>query len=338
MSTVDVSYAVIVSGQDVTSRFDPHLLSIKITRASGEAADDCTISLSDQDGGIVLPSERAPITVMINGEQAFTGFTTDVSYTFGKGEGRKLEVTASSADQGGKVKEPKLKHKDEASLPDAAKEFGAAAGLSVTVAGSISSIQRKYWMSQNESFMSWGQRIAREVGASFKILGNQAYLVAINEGISASGKPLTPISAAYGVNLISGSISPIISRPKFKEVEISYFDVKKAEKVKVKVPSGVEGVDAALRTVITAADEDQAKKKAEAQGKNSDREKGSGSVVILGEVLAEPEAICTISGVRPGIDGSYRIGSVTHELSKSSGFQTTLDLKQPQGGAGVDNR
>ena len=186
--------------------------------------------------------------------------------------------------------------------------------------------------------MSWGQRIAKEVGASFKILGSDAYLVAINEGISASGKPLTPISATYGVNLISGNISPIISRPKFKEVEISYFDVAKGEKVKVKAPTGISDVDAALRTVISAADEDQAKNKAEAAGKNSDREKGAGSVTILGDVYAEPEALCFLSGIRPGIDGTYRISSVTHNLSKGSGFTTDVDLKQPQGGAGVDAR
>lgn len=231
-----------------------------------------------------------------------------------------------------------MKHKDDAPLSDVAKEWGSAVGLSVTVAGTISSTARKYWLSQNESFMSWGQRIAREVGASFKILGDQAYLIGLNEGISASGRPLTSISAARGVNLLSASISPIISRPKFKEVEVSYFDIRKGERVSQKVPTGIDDVETSLRTVIGAADEEQSKSRAKGAAKNSDRERGAGSVTILGNILAEPEAICNVSGVRPGIDGAYRISSVTHNLSKGSGFTTDLEISQPHGGAGKDNR
>lgn len=99
------SYAVIVAGQDVTSRFDPHLLSVKVTRASGEAADTCDLKLSDQDGSIQMPGERAPTQVIIDGMLAFTGFISDVTYAFAKGTGSTLDVSCSSIDQGSKVKE-----------------------------------------------------------------------------------------------------------------------------------------------------------------------------------------------------------------------------------------
>jgi len=329
---------IIIAGQDVTSRFDPHLLDVKITRASGEAADTCDLKLSDQNGDIVLPGERAPVVAIVNGDLGFTGFVSDVTHSGSKGSGSTLELSCSSIDQGSGVKEPKSKHKDDSSLSDFGSDLAKAAGISLTVAGSISSITRPYWLAMNESFMSWGQRVAKEIGASFKIIGDQAYLVGLNEGISASGKPLTPISAIRGINLISWSISPIISRPKFKEVEVSYFDVKKGERVSQKVPTGNSDVDASLRTVIGAANEDQAKNKAEGASKSSDREKGAGSITIIGDILAEPEAICNVSGVRPGIDGGYRISSVTHSLSKSSGFTTEVSLREPQGGAGVDSR
>lgn len=332
------NYKVIVAGQDVTSRFDPRLLSISITRASGEASDTCDLNLSDPDGVIVLPTKRDTVLIQIDGQQAFEGFVSDVDYKWGKGDGRTLTVSASSIDQGGKTKEPVLRHKDDATLEEVAKEFGHKAGLEVTVAGSITSIKRSYWSMHRESFMSWAQRVSDEVGASLKIIGSRAFIVGINEGISASGKTLTPIIAQDGVNMIGGNISPIISRPKFKDVEIEYFDVAKGERVKKKVPTGINDVDASLRSVITAADEDQADKRAGAEGKKSDREKGSGSVQILGDVFAEPEAICSVSGVRPGIDGDYRISSVTHTIDKSSGFKTDLSLKQPQGEAGKDTR
>lgn len=327
-----------VAGQDVTSRFDPHLLECKITRASGEAADTCDLKLSDQNGDIVLPGERAPVLVIVNGDLGFTGFVSDVTHAGAKGSGSTLDISCSSIDQGSKVKEPSSKHKDDFSLSDFASEIGKTAGLAVTVAGSIAGLSRPYWGILNESFMSWGQRIAKEVGASFKIIGNQAYLVGLNEGISASGRPLTPVSAIAGVNLLTWSITPIMSRPKFKEAEVSYFDIKKGERVTQKVPTSNSDVEASLRHVIGAANEDQAKQKATGSSKSSDREKGAGSVTILGDILAEPEAMCNVSGVRPGIDGGYRVSSVSHTISKSAGFTSDISLSEPQGGAGVDSR
>ena len=38
------------------------------------------------------------------------------------------------------------------------------------------------------------------------------------------------------------------------------------------------------------------------------------------------------------MDGSYRIEAVTHTLTRAGGFVTTLELKQPQLGAGRDAR
>lgn len=328
---------VIVAGQDVTSRFDPHLISLKISRSAKDSADQADIELHDADGNIILPDKRSKILIKIKGQQVFDGFASDVDYAFSR-SGRTLSISASSIDQGGKVKEPVMRHKDEASFTDVAAEWGKKAGLVVKVAGEeLSKVKRGYWLSHNESFMGWGNRMAHELGASFKVIGDKAYFVETNSGLSATGKQLTPVDVKTGVNLISGNISPIISRPKFKDVKLRYFDIAKGEHVETSVETGIDDVDSALRTVISSADEDQAKTKGKAIGKESDREKGGGSLKILGCIHAEPEALCHLSGLRPGIDGTYRISSVSHEISRG-GFLTDLSLKQPQDGAGKDTR
>lgn len=338
MPFVTTDYRVLINGQDVTSRFDPYLKSVEITRASGEASDSCSFTLADPEGAIVLPSERAPVLVEINGQQAFSGFVSDVDYSFSKSSGRELSLDASSVDQGSTAKEPRMQHMDNATFADVAAAWGGKIGLSVSVSGTIASLYRDYWLSQNESFLAWGQRISKEIGASFKVLGTRAFFVGLNEGLSATGRTLTPINAVYGQNLIGGNISPIVSRPKFKDVEIRYFDLTTGEYKTVNAETGISDVDAALRTVISASSEDQANDRAKAEGKLSDREKGSGTITILGDELAEPEAICNVSGVRPGIDGGYRISSVKQALAKVAGFTTQITVKQPQDGAGVDSR
>lgn len=56
---------------------------------------------------------------------------------------------------------------------------------------------------------------------------------------------------------------------------------------------------------------------------------------IEGDAAAIPDGLCIVEGARPGIDGPYRIESVTHSYSRGGGFVTELSLRQPgSGGAG----
>lgn len=323
------SYKVIVGGNDVTSRFMPRLLSLDVNRSAGKASDTANIEVANKDGSIIVPKDRAPMQIFLNGDWTFEGFVSEVECSINKNGGRTVSISASSVDQGAKPKEPGLRHKDDASFSDVAQEFGSKVGLSVQVLGSISGINRKYWIQQNESFISWGQRTAREIGATFKVIGNRAFFAARNEGLSASGKPLTTIPATWGVNLISGSVRPTVARPKFNKVKVSYFDIQKGKRVEEEIDTGIADVDAALRVLFNSVDKDQAKTKAEALGKESDREKGSGQVTILGDPRAEPEALCIVAGIANGADGAYRIDTVAHKVTKSGGFTTTLSLRQP---------
>ena len=158
-------------------------------------------------------------------------------------------------------------------------------------------------------------------------------------GTSASGKPLTPISVTWGDNLIEWSASPVLSRPQFGSFGARWYDPKAAKHVTETSDGGSGTSDAKHCHATKHATKDNAKRQADSNKTEGDREKGGcDGVTIDGNPDAQPGAMCTISGIRDGVDGTYLIESVTHTLSRRAGFTTRLTLKQPTDGAGTDSR
>ncbi len=77
-------------------------------------------------------------------------------------------------------------------------------------------------------------------------------------------------------------------------------------------------------------DEAQAKDAGGGRKAASDREGGGGSVTILLNVNVEAEGTCILVGVARGVDGPYRIDSWSEKITRDSGSETRLELKQPQ--------
>ncbi|WP_336810838.1 phage late control D family protein [Bosea sp. MMO-172] len=340
-------YIVLIDGKDITPGLVAVVTSITVVDGDGEKADSATIDLDDSNGQIALPRVGAKIEVGLGWEGdigaviCFEGKVDDLKSTGGRGQGRMLSISAKSADTRGKLKQNDDKHKDDATLGDVASEWGKDAGLAdVKVHPDLAKIKRDYWSMDRESFLSWAARTASEIGATFKVMGERAIFVPRSSGQSASGKPLAKITAAWGENLISWNMSPVQSRDEYKTFEANFYDRKEA-KWKTKTFDAKEvgsGIEASKTKRFSSADEDSAESDAQSEGKESDREKGGGSVEIDGNPAAQAEAECQLSGTRPGIDGTYRVEKVTHRYTRSSGFTTTLDLKQPKGEAGKDNR
>jgi uncharacterized protein len=328
---------VTIAGQDVTSRFLPLLTDVDVNKTSKRSAHTCEMTLADKDGTILLPKDGDPITVTVQGTTIFEGTVNNVKSSGGRG-GRTLKVSGTSSDQKSKVKQPVHRHKDNATFKDVATEWGREAGLTVTIAGDVGDAQRPYWSMQNESFQQWAMRSASEIGATLQIVGNRAVFAPRNDSTSASGKALTSINAAWGDNLLRWDIASADSRPAYKKVRGRYFDRKegKFKYVDAEVQNTESNADLEVR--LPFADEKQAKASLKSQAKSSEREKGGGSVQIVGDARAEPQARCFVSGARPGIDGEYIIDAVKHSIKKSSGFETDLTLKLPTGSAGKDSR
>ena len=338
-----VSWGVAIDGADVTVNMRPFLISIEVVDKDGTASDACRLVFDDTGGQCLLPKKGAGVVVTLQGVPIFEGTVDSTPWRLSRGGGRVLEIAAKGLDTRGKAKAGQLWHLDDASLQEALDKAAKRAGLSaVIVDQQLAAIQRPYWSPEGASFLAWGERLAREFGATFKIRGARAVFVKRGSGVSAAGGAM-PVVLGYcgpGGNVIAvPEIDPSRGRARFKEKRVRYFDRETATFKEKRL--AIEDSEGDLDVVDTqrwpAADESQAETMAEGQKADAEREAGLGQAVLDLDVAAQAEGTFILSGARPGIDGSYRITGVTQRADRSGGAQTTLDLAQPQGDAGKDD-
>jgi uncharacterized protein len=337
--------SIIIAGQEMSAAGLERVASVTVTTKSGKESDTCAISLDDRDGDIDMPAIKDKISIAFGNSQSgsvvqFEGSLDAAPKSLGaRGSGRTLEITGTAADTSGKLKEQKEQHHDTAKLQDVATKWGKEAGLtSVKIDESLGTLTRDYWHMANESFSAWGARIARELGATFKVTNDKAAIVPRGSGKSASGKDLPPITAEWGKNLESWDITPKLGKPQSQKFDVRWFDAKKAKFERETVEAKLSDSTSTATERYRFGDKDSAKKRAGSLDKDSEREKGGGTIAIDGNAEAQPEANVTLIGSRPGIDGTYRIDSVTQKYSRDGSWTTSLEVKQPSGEAGKDSR
>jgi len=216
----------------------------------------------------------------------------------------------------------------ETILGDAARHAGIT---TVEVDPELRGLRRAYFEMRDESFIAMGERLAREVGGNFRIVGNTAILSKRNGSYQAA------VLARWGDNLQSWDIAPQLGRPQFSTVRARWYDMIAARWELAERATGLD-VRALHAFRFAKPDTVETTQQTESDAATAARDAGEGTVTIEGDPAAIPDGLCIIAGTRPGVDGAYRIEAVTHTLTRAGGFVTTLELKQPQDGAGSDDR
>jgi len=330
-------FDVTVAGSNITTALQPILIGLRVSDKVGTHTDSVDIEVDDTDARIVLPKKGAPVTVGLGWEDeglrvVFTGTVDEVKSTGSRNGGRRVTVTAKGMDTTDRPKEGQQRHWDQATIETILRDAAQFAGIpNVQVDPALAGLRRAYFEMRDESFIHMGERLAREVGGNFRIIGDTAIFS------KRLGNYQAAVEAKWGENLHNWDIAPQLGRPQFNIARGRWYDMLKP---------GWELLDKAVDLDVSAlhafrfakpwdfeTDQQTGSDKA-----TSERDQGEGSVTIEGNTNAVPDGMCIVSGTRPGVDGTYRIEAVTHSYNRSAGFITTLELKQPQGGAGQDDR
>jgi len=338
---------IIVDGRDVTAAFDPYLISVTVIDKEGGEVDTCSLELDDRNAQLAIPPDGAPVSVRLGwrseGTRAvFDGVVSSVESGFSrKGGGRRLWIEATGADMKGPGKSPIQMSMGEGQPPDGPAKmvsmsevfgkFAKQAGLSANI-GSMGGQQKDYWYI-NSSFHHWGLQQQRELGAIFKISGNQVSLTSATEFFAADGTPTAIVAAEWGDNLIAWRIKPFTARPQYSGAKSQHFNIlsgawKSASKsIGGETPFG--GANATAMQPGPQANANNAGQIAGGLGAESERERGTGWVLFNGEPQARGGGRVQITGARPGVDGTYRIKEAQHVYTRGGGYTTRCDVAQP---------
>lgn len=346
---------VYFNGQDITSRLDPVLLSVRITsRKYGQST--CSLVLDDQYGRIPNPPDGARIWVELGWEaesmtRTFQGYLADVVSMGQRRSGRTLHVEGTATDQLGDGKTPisgswgegKDKPKDEGggggggdegkTFEEVAKEVADKAGISLSIAPSIGQQKRSYWSIDNEPPLAWLERTAKELGGAFSVEGGQAGVTDPKTSLNAAGQQLPNIVCRNEVNLIAWAIRPMVTRSQWAAGFHGFWDRDKAAWLTEE--TGFDGgaffgsAKARHMGVFPVNDEAMAKTAGKADNVNSVQGRGSGWINIDGEPKAVAGCPATAIGFRPGVDGGYKCKEVEHSYFRGGGYLTRLDIENP---------
>ncbi len=331
-------YEVKINGASIGTVLAPLLTSITVEDQAGTHSDTATIEIDDKGGQVAFPKAGAAITVALGWEGAgvrevFSGTVDEVRSTGGRSGGVALSISAKGFDSTGKAKQGQERHFDEKSVKDIITAAASDSGISVEVDPKIARTIIDYIDMRGESLIHFGQRLARMVGASFRVQGERAVM-------ARRASDYTPtVRAVRGENLHGWDITPVVGRAQFKKAKARYYDKATGRVETVEAEISAAGItDAEFFRRELAADRAEAQRAVKSDAAVAEERAGIGSVTIEGAPDAIPDGLVQIVGARPGIDGSYRIKSVSHKYTRGGGFVTTLELAQPQGGAGEDTR
>ena len=331
------AFNVTVAGTNITTAILPVLLSLNVSDKVGTHTDSAELEIDDTDARIILPQKGADVVIALGWEGegmrvVFRGTVDEVKSTDNRGGGRRLMIVAKGMDTTGPAKEGQQRHWDNQSIEQILRDAARHAGIaSIEVDPELRGLPRAYFEMRDESFIAMGERLAREVGGNFRIMGDTAILSKRNGDYQAS------VLARWGDNLQSWDIAPQLGRPQFSTVRARWYDMVLAQWETVERATGLD-VRALHAFRFAKPDVAETTQQTDSDATTAARDAGEGTVVIEGDAAAIPDGLCIIAGTRPGVDGAYRIEAVTHTLTRAGGFVTRLDLKQPQQGAGADDR
>lgn len=341
METQDVSipaagqypaWSVSINGENVTDLLMDRLLAIRLTDNAGQESDSVEIAVDDRDKKAPFPPAEAVVAVALGytdrglSPVEMGEFTVD-EVEIGAGP-RTMVVRASAARLSPTlVKELRTESWHNTTLANIAKTMAKRNGLEYTDMGAADIVIR-HEDQTNESDQSFLTRLAQKYKTTVKPLGQNGAKLVLAERDKGSLAP----NIALQETEVSNWRARIKDRAQYGAVKGRYLD-RTTNTEKIVTGSSVGGGETSDPNYEL---KELYRDKAEADLAVASKLQGltSGVVEINLTMEGRPELCAegtlTLAGFRPEVDAQpWVVKTVTHELSKTGGYITTVLCGSP---------
>lgn len=314
-------FIVEIDGKKIRREDAGIISSITIKDEVGTKADEVTIEVSNRDRALKKPKRGTRLEPSIGyvGEtlKLMGRYTVDgVSIR----EGRMI-IKAYGFDALGKIKSTGDGVYNDVTLGDIVRKVASKNGLTAKVSPEFEKSRRQI-IQQNESDLSFLNRLAKENNATLKAQGSEILFVPKNSGTTAGGRALPSLSIRVE-DIDSDWSYDEGKREEFGEISAKYSDLKTGDLDGVaKVGSGEP--KKTLQKTYGSKVEAEAAIKAHKEKSRSSAETLSFSIVGRPEYVSERRI--SIKGLDPDVDGSWVIQTAQHVIGK--GYKVSVTCKK----------
>lgn len=319
---------VTVDGVPVSGVFMDRLVSLTVTDREGILSDSLEMEFSDGPPFFQSPRRGAVVNVSISYgiTPGFVGsFIVDrvdikcLPYS--------ISVGAHSADLRRGLKVQKSRHWDDAAVKDIVTGIAGEHEMEVRISDAVSGHVYDWIGQQDESDLSFLNRLARRHSALFSIKNGLLMWLDRGGGATAAGDVLKA-AKIYLPSIVKGSCSVSESDvDRYRKVKAYWQDRAGAKRQEVEVDADLEA-----EGTYTMGDPFGSREEAEIAAKACAREMLRGLTRTQCKVIGRPALMAgqpvSYFAVRPGIDGrEFILETVQHTYTKGQGLQTFLEGK-----------
>ena len=319
-------FRISANSVDITAAILANFVSMRITDEAGMQADTLEIVLADDPlAPIAIPPTGAELQVYLGYDGAAQRMGLYVCDELElEGWPAQMTIRGRAApyeeSKGGKSDLQTQKNRSwpkNTKLGDMAAKIAKEHKLKSKVSPSLASIQLPHFDQTEESDIHFLGRVAARYDAFVKPAGGT--LVVMKRG--DAGLPNIPL---LGMNCSSYRVT-LARRDSPGTVVAWWHDKRQAKRQKVAVGEG-EPTKQLRHSYPT-----EAAAKAAAQTELDRRKRGEVrlSVSMPGDPSLQPEAQLVTAGFRPGVDGTWWVRKVVHQLDKSGGFTSEVEAERP---------
>lgn len=317
-------------GADVTEQVESRLLSLTVTDNAGSESDSFVLRLDDRLPHIPMPNAGEEVEIEL-GYQDFGLVLLGRFYMdeveFSIDPAAEMTLRGESVNLLSTIKTLRSDAYDNMTIEAIVNKIAARNNLTPVVSPELAGILVDHRDQMNRSDMGFLTDLATQYSAVFKVEMDQAIFALAGRDVSVSGLRITDLTIHPGENVLGLRVLHQ-HRGRYSRLAARFHDYNAGETFTQDWPGMPDGNGAERTLNRRFGNEAEANAAAASESRRLSATSAKLTLNLVGEPNLSAEGKVTLSGFRDGIDGTWKIKTVTHEFT-NDGLKTTVDAEVP---------